>query len=211
MNKPGSDGDDQHGDIVGEAGTYGCLAVYNIYNVLHANDPITFRVNAAVDKNLAESLQTASITSSSTSLWHSIGNVFRWNSSSSSSSPSTAAAPEQQQPSTSSNNMHGIGDPSNTIPRKLPSNVELETHNFTREEIAEKRMLLLNDNGQIDYLLSGGGGPLSIQYLNMLNAHGSYWFLNDFVRFFVVEIVRKQGKDGTLLAFRAEKKKGWQR
>lgn len=92
---------------------------------------------------------------------------------------------------------------------KLPSNVELETHNFTREEIAEKRMLLLNDNGQIDYFLSGGGGPLNIQYLNMLSAHSSYWALADFVRFVVIEIARKQGREGSLLAFRAEKKKGY--
>lgn len=70
-------------------------------------------------------------------------------------------------------------------------------------------MQLLNDNGQIDYFLSGGGGPLSIQYLNMLSAHSSYWTLTDFVRFFVVEIARKQGKDGVLPVFRAEKKKNW--
>lgn len=92
---------------------------------------------------------------------------------------------------------------------KLPSNVEMETHDFTREEIAEKRMLLLNDNGQIDYYLSGGGGPLNIQYLNMLSAHSSYWTLTDFVRFLVVEIARKQGRDGTLIGLRAEKKKGY--
>lgn len=92
---------------------------------------------------------------------------------------------------------------------KLPSNVEMETHDFTREEIAEKRMLCLNDNGQVDYYLSGGGGPLNIQYLNMLSAHSSYWTLTDFVRFFVVEVARKQGRDGTLVAFRAEKKKGY--
>lgn len=92
---------------------------------------------------------------------------------------------------------------------KLPSNVELETHDFTREEIAEKRMQLLNDNGQIDYFISGGGGPLNIQYLNMLSAHSSYWILPDFVRFIVIEIARRQDKDGTLLALRAEKKKGW--
>lgn len=29
-------------------------------------------------------------------------------------------------------------------------------------------MYLLNDNGQIDYTLHSGGGPLEIQYLNML-------------------------------------------
>ena len=69
-------------------------------------------------------------------------------------------------------------------------------------------MQLLNDNGQIDYFISGGGGPLNIQYLNMLSAHSSYWILPDFVRFLVVEIARRQDKDGTLLALRA-KKKGW--
>lgn len=87
----------------------------------------------------------------------------------------------------------------------------METHDFSREELAEKRMLLLNDNGQIDYYISGGGGPLNIQYLNMLSAHSSYWILPDFVRFIVVEIGRKVGKNGSLLALRAEKKKGWKR
>lgn len=70
-------------------------------------------------------------------------------------------------------------------------------------------MLLLNDNGQIDFYLSGGGGPLNIQYLNMLSAHSSYWTLGDFVRFFVIEIARKPGREGALSAFRAEKKVGW--
>lgn len=87
----------------------------------------------------------------------------------------------------------------------------METHDFSREELAEKRMFLLNDNGQIDYYISGGGGPLNIQYLNMLSAHSSYWILPDFVRFIVVEIGRKVGKNGSLLALRAEKKKGWKR
>lgn len=85
----------------------------------------------------------------------------------------------------------------------------METHDFTREEIAERRMLLLNDNGQVDYYLSGGGGPLNIQYLNMLSAHSSYWILPDFVRFLVVEIARRQDKDGTLPVLQAVKKKGW--
>lgn len=70
-------------------------------------------------------------------------------------------------------------------------------------------MLLLNDNGQIDFFLSGGGGPLNIQYLNMLSAHSSYWTLTDFVRFIVIEIARPQGKNGTLAGFKAQKKKEW--
>ena len=138
----------------------------------------------------------ASVPSSSATLWQSFSSIFRWGSS---STPTTTPGFE---PATSR---------PVTLPPKLPANVELETHDFTREEIAEKRMFLLNDNGQIDYYLSGGGGPLNIQYLNMLSAHSSYWILTDFVRFFVVEIARKQGREGTLPAFRAEKKKGLRR
>ncbi|KAJ5952598.1 uncharacterized protein N7479_011011 [Penicillium vulpinum] len=188
--KPGGEGDDLLRGIAGEAGRYGCLAVDNLYNIMHTTDPIAYRVNATVDSDLSNSLKMGSIPSSTSTFWQSFGSVFRWSSTQSTLLPSTAST----RPATIS---------------KLPSNVELETHDFTREEIAEKRMLLLNDNGQIDYYLSGGGGPLNIQYLNMLSAHSSYWTLGDFVRFVVVEIARKQGRDGTLLAFRAEKKKGW--
>ncbi len=82
----------------------------------------------------------------------------------------------------------------------------METHNFTREEIAEKRMYLLNENGQIDYYLSSGGGPLEIQYLNMLGAHSSYWVLGDFVRLVVLEVGRRSGRENTLVAMRAVKR-----
>ncbi|OOF91606.1 hypothetical protein ASPCADRAFT_154557 [Aspergillus carbonarius ITEM 5010] len=189
--KPGCEGDDRLRGVAGEADTYGCLAVDNLYNIMHTTDPIAYHVNAIVDSDLANSLRPASIPTSAASFWQSVGSVFRW------SSPPTLI------PSTT------------TVPtrpsalNKLPTNVELETHDFTREEIAEKRMFLLNDNGQIDYFLSGGGGPLNIQYLNMLSAHSSYWTLTDFVRFLVIEIARKQGREYTLPVLRAAKKKGW--
>ncbi|KAJ5587152.1 uncharacterized protein N7459_002917 [Penicillium hispanicum] len=187
--KPGSEGDDQLHGVAGDPGSYGCIAVDNLYNIMHTTDPIAYRVNAAVDTDLSSSLKTASIPSSTSSLWGSFGSVFRWN-----TTPGFAPTVTPVRPAAVT---------------KLPSTVEMETHDFTREEIAEKRMLLLNDNGQLDYYLSGGGGPLNIQYLNMLSAHSSYWTLPDFIRFFVVEIARKQGRDGTLAAFRADKKKGW--
>ncbi|EKV05782.1 DDHD [Penicillium digitatum] len=188
--KPGSNGDDLLHGVAGEAGQYGCLAVDNLYNIMHTTDPIAYRVNATVDSDLSNSLKMGSIPSSTSTFWQSIGSVFRWSTTPSTSLSSTAPT----RPAAVS---------------KLPSNVELEIHDFTREEIAEKRMLLLNDNGQVDYYLSGGGGPLNIQYLNMLSAHSSYWTLGDFVRFLVVEIARKPGREGTLPAFRSEKKKGW--
>ncbi|KAF7126096.1 hypothetical protein CNMCM5793_002518 [Aspergillus hiratsukae] len=183
--KPGYEGEDRLRGVAGEADTYGCLAVDNLYNIMHTTDPIAYRLNAAVDVDLANSLKPASIPGTSSSFWDSFGSVFRW-------STSTATAPVRP-----------------AVLTKLPSNVEMETHDFTREEIAEKRMLLLNDNGQIDYFISGGGGPLNIQYLNMLSAHSSYWILSDFVRFVVIEVAREQGRESTLPAFRAGKKKGW--
>jgi hypothetical protein len=88
---------------------------------------------------------------------------------------------------------------------RLPSQLELEVHDFTREEIAESKAFLLNDNGQIDYFLRSGGGPLQVQYLNMLGAHSSYWAHPDLVRMLCMEIGRKPGKANTLPAMRAVK------
>lgn len=188
--KPGADDEGVGRGITSEAGTFGCLAVDNVYNVMHYNDPIAYRVNACVDVRYADSLQPAAVPSASSSWLQAIGSVFR-------KSTIPSAAPT------------GL----DTFPRrptavKLPSTIEMETHDFTQEEIAEKKMYLLNDNGQIDYFLSSGGGPLEIQYLNMLGAHSSYWTLQDFVRFLVVEIGRKQGRGETVLSMRAVKK-GW--
>ncbi|KAF3482197.1 DDHD domain-containing protein [Arthroderma uncinatum] len=192
-NKPGvKPGEDAGRGITGQAGRYGCLAVDNIYNIMNDTDPIAYRLNAAVDADLANSLKPKIIPSSTTSLLDSISSVFRWG---------TAYTTGVAVPGTAQGAAATIS--------KLPSNIELETHDFTREEIAETRMALLNDNGQIDYYLNVGGGPLNIQYLNMLSAHSSYWLLQDFVRFIVVEIGRVPGRDGALLALRAEKKKGW--
>jgi DDHD domain len=87
---------------------------------------------------------------------------------------------------------------------RLPSVVEMETHNFTREEIAEKRMYLLNDNGQIDWFLSTTG-PLENQYLNMLGAHSSYWYSEGFSRLLCLEVSRRPGKTNTLVNMRPVK------
>jgi hypothetical protein len=170
--------------VAGEQGTYGCIAVDNIYNVVNPYDPVAYRLNATVDVDYAASLKPAWVPSSQSS-WLS---VF------------SRSAPSQSLTTSSSSTKPALV-------ARLPSNVELETHNFTREEIAEKRAYLLNDNGQIDYFLRYGGGPLEIQYLTMLGAHSSYWINRDFVRMIVVEVGREQSKEGTLAAMRAQKKK----
>lgn len=169
-------------DAAGEQGTYGCIAVDNLYNVVNPYDPVAYRLNAAVDVAYAEMLKPAIIPSANTS-WFAFSNPFR---KTVDSVDFTSVKP---------------------LTSRLPSNVELETHNFTREEIAEKRAYLLNDNGQIDYFLKYGGGPLEIQYLTMLGAHSSYWLSRDFVRMIVVEVGRAFGREGTVVAMRAQKKK----
>ena len=186
--KPDAHGEDTSPGVAGEAGTYGCLSVDNLYNVLHYNDPIAYRVNACVDVDYAYSLQPARVPSASTSWGQYFSSAFR----SKPVAPSVPLLPNDM--------------PARPRMNRLPTSVEMETHNFTQEELAEKRMLLLNDNGQIDFTLYSGGGPLEIQYLNMLSAHSSYWVLQDFVRFLVIEIGRRQGREGTVPGVRAAKK-----
>ena len=170
--------------VCGQQGEYGCLAVDNIYNLINPYDPVAYRMNAAVDAAYAASLKQATIPSA-TPGWFGVGTK--------SSSVRAGGA-----------NRNTSAMPS--LPR-LPSNVEMETHNFTREEVAEERMFLLNDNGQIDYFLRYGGGTFEIQYITMLGAHSSYWLLKDFTRMIVTEIGREKGRDGTFLGMRAVKKK----
>lgn len=192
--KPGADGEDLSTSLAGEANTYGCLAVDNLYNVMHYNDPIAYRLNACVDVDYAASLEPASVPSTANTWMQSIGSIFR--------TTTHTISSKQKQP-TSSEFAAAATRPSII---KLPSTLEMETHDFSREEIAEKRMLLLNDNGQIDYTLHSGGGPLEIQYLNMLGAHSSYWTLQDFIRFLVIEIGRKGGKEETMASMTAKKR-----
>ena len=181
--KPGMEGEDHAAGVAAEEG-YGCLAIDNLYNICHRNDPIAYLLNASVDSDYAASLQPAHIPSATTSLFSRL-----WSSTASTDAYSAKGPP--QRPSI----------------QHMPSTVELETHNFTREEIAEKRMYLLNENGQIDYYLASSGGPLEIQYLSMLSAHSSYWLSRDFVRFLVVEIGRERGKSKTVEVLRAKKKR----
>ena len=187
--KPDIEGEDTNGSVAGEAGTYGCLAVDNLYNVMHYLDPVAYRLNACVDVDYAAALKPAFVPRATESWTQYFGHVFR------------------AKPTVPTRNMTSL----DTMPRRptvvnMPSTVELETHDFTREEIAENRMFLLNDNGQIDYTLRSSGGPFQIQYLKMLGAHSSYWTMNDFVRFLVVEIGRKPGKSETLNPMKAAKK-----
>lgn len=188
--KPDADiGDDNVESVTGKAGTFGCLAVDNLYNVMHYNDPIAYRLNATIDPLYAASLKVAEVPSSTSTWLETFGNAFR------ALTPgvsTTAGLPVGQ-----------LAAKPMTV--RLPSQLEMDVHDFTREEIAEKKFYLLNDNGQIDYFLATGGGPLEIQYLNMLGAHSSYWTSPDFIRMLVTEVGRRPGKTNTLPNMKAVK------
>jgi hypothetical protein len=190
QNKPGAEhGDEQDKAIVGDVGTYGCLAVDNMYNIMHPEDPIAYQVNATVDPQCAASLKRAQVPSATTGFFESIGNAMR------SMKPGVSSAtdlPVGQLPKPAGMN-------------RLPSQLEMEVHDFTREEIAEKKFLLLNDNGQIDYFLCSDSGPLSFQYINMLSAHSCYWESSDFIRLVVVEVGRRPGRSYCLPSMKAVK------
>jgi hypothetical protein len=188
-NKPDAEpGDDKEKQIAGDAGTFGCLAVDNLYNVMHYNDPVAYRLNATVDPLYAATLKNAQVPSATTGWIEALGNAIR------SITPGVTKAPEL-----------AVGQIAKPPVARLPSQLEMEVHDFSREEIAEKKFYLLNDNGQIDYFLSSGGGPLEIQYLNMLSAHSSYWSSPDFVRMLVTEIGREPGRSHTLPNMKAVK------
>lgn len=188
--KPGADpADTVSRSVVGTAGSFGCIAVDNIYNILAREDAVAYLLNGTIDPMYASSLKTAYVPSVSTSLLQSLGNAVKSIVPGVSSSSTTSVNPAHARPPT----------------LRLPSQLELEVHDFTREEVAEKKAFLLNDNGQVDYFLQSGGGPLELQYLNMLSAHSSYWANHDFIRMLCIEIGRQPGKANTLPAMRAAK------
>ncbi|KAK6332259.1 hypothetical protein TWF696_002980 [Orbilia brochopaga] len=169
--------------VCGTQGRYGCLAVENIYNIMHYSDPIAYQLNSTVDPTYAASLKRAMVPSTA-------GSIFSYLPKYGSSSSSSATRPALP-----------------SLPLRLPSSMELEVHDFSREELAERRMYLLNDCGQIDFYLRVGGGMLDSEYLNMLGAHSCYWESRDFVRLIVLECGRRRGRDGVIEGMQIEKKR----
>jgi hypothetical protein len=189
LQKPDADSRDvMDKNVVSDAGRFGCLAVDNIYNILAKEDPIAYLLNGAVDPVYASTLKTAYLPSTTTSIFKSVGDAMR-----------------QIVPGLSLPVDPLVGAPERPSTVRLPSQLELEVHDFTREEIAEKRAFLLNDNGQIDWFLRSGSGPLEIQYLNMLSAHTSYWINQDLIRMLCLEIGRRPGRNHSIPVMRAVK------
>ena len=187
--KPGVDPSDTVAkDVVGEAGVFGCLAVDNVYNILAKEDPIAYLLTGTIDPTYAASLKVVYVPSATSSLFKTMGDAAR-----------------KLVPGLARTTNYSQAVMSTPTTAKLPSQLELEVHDFTREEIAEKKAYLLNDNGQVDYYLQSSGGPLEIQYLNMLSAHTSYWVKQDLIRMICMEIGREPGRQNTLPWLRVQK------
>jgi hypothetical protein len=208
--KPGADvADTVAKDVVADVGVFGCIAVDNIYNILAKEDPIAYLLNGAIDPVYAAGLKVAYVPSVSTSFFKSVGGaVLRGITGSGGATTTTTTNPATGH----HNDPHNTTTTTTTIKpptfARLPSQLELEVHDFTREELAERKAFLLNDNGQLDYYLRSGGGPLEMQYLNMLSAHTSYWTNQDLIRLLCVEIGRVPGREHALAGMRAVKVKG---
>jgi hypothetical protein len=197
--KPGADAADTVAkDVVGDVGVFGCIAVDNIYNILAKEDPIAYLLNGTIDPVYAAGLKVAYVPSISTSFFKSVGDAVR----------GLAGGSTSASPTTSGGGVDSQRPKKPPPVARLPSQLELEVHDFSREEIAERKAFLLNDNGQIDYFLRSGGGPLEIQYLNMLSAHTSYWTNQDLIRLLCLEIGRVPGRGHALGSMRAVKVKG---
>ncbi|KAK9457439.1 DDHD domain-containing protein [Dipodascopsis uninucleata] len=70
---------------------------------------------------------------------------------------------------------------------------------------SEKRMHMLNENGQLDYILQPSG-TLDNQYIHILTAHSSYWESKEFAYLVAAECSREMGREHTLDWFRARTK-----
>lgn len=212
--------DSVYGNISGSSLPYGCVAVENIYNVLHYSDPISYLLNPTVDPELAKTIEPASIpsekmfpapgTEGSGFFENLTSRIPFWTESKPPGSRKNSVEKietNHQKDDDSSNKQksESSSESSSHLPSNMPSEVELETRNFDKEYHAEKKMLLLNDNGQIDWLIPLTG-TLENQYFSMLTAHSGYWDNKDFARMVAVECGRKRGKDYILRQFEAKKK-----
>ncbi|KAK9475704.1 DDHD domain-containing protein [Lipomyces japonicus] len=95
-----------------------------------------------------------------------------------------------------------------TNPTSLSSsgNAESEARDFRHENLIRRRMYMLNENGQLDYILQPTGA-LENQYISILTAHSGYWESKEFAYLVAVESSRSPGVGNTLEDFQVTMKK----
>lgn len=212
--------------------SYGCLAVDNLYNVLHHSDPIAYLLNPTVDVHLATNIwETANLpsekafpdpektTATSTSFFDSVvaklpsfnRQLAVENKAAEEIAAEVIHAVEQHSPeatvrTTTEDSLAYSGVEEEDIPAvDLGDVVELQDHDFKRETAGEDRMYMLNDNGQIDWVIPLTG-TLENQYVSMITAHSGYWDNRDFARLVAIECTRKPGRDSAIDQFKVQKK-----
>ena len=154
----------------GDQGQFGCLAVDNIYNIFDVNDPIALQVNAAVDAQYAKLIAPTQLPS--------------------------AVAPSSIPSISVPDILPSLSSPEDI--KSVPAVIELESHNFDKENEAERRFRCLNDYGSLDYSYDSSMSWVEgrNQYIAMLGAHSRYWDSLDLARFIVTEIGRESGING---------------
>ncbi len=149
---------------------YGCMAVDNLYNILHYDDPIAYRVNAAIDVDYAASIKRAEVPSA-------LGNGSWMESFSYAAQSLTQSMPTFSTPNLSTTSLPKLSTSSaSNIAKDIVNTPSPFSKEATKEKKdltdVEKKVHLLNDNGQCDWFLKASERA-DIQYLNMLWAHGS--------------------------------------
>ncbi|KAK9449734.1 DDHD domain-containing protein [Limtongia smithiae] len=181
---------------INHGGVYGCLAVENIYNVIHTSDPIAYRLNPCVDPNYAERIKRTSlmIPISQESL---ISRVFRRASGAESDTAVPSTALSLQRKARDYNTTYSFTRGPTAGPSSRPG---LTSVDWRYQKVIDARMRCLNENGQIDYVVQPSG-PLDNQYISILTAHSGYWENKEFAYLVAVECSREPGVDNTLEDF----------
>ncbi|KAK9375599.1 DDHD domain-containing protein [Lipomyces chichibuensis] len=212
--------DDEHdpGDLepekigINHGGVYGCLAVDNIYNVIHTSDPIAYSLNPCVDPEYAAKLRRAIL-----SVPIIRRGIFRKFFSLRNKNPDNSlqlCASETKQRVVDSARSTGAKVATIAVHysfTRRPSSssripqTELETRDFKYEKIVQTRMHCLNENGQIDFVVQPTGA-LENQYISILTAHSGYWESKEFAYLVALECSRQEGVENTFKSFRAVRK-----
>ncbi|KAK9366223.1 DDHD domain-containing protein [Lipomyces kononenkoae] len=192
---------------ISHGGVYGCLAVENIYNVIHASDPIAYRLNPCVDPTYAAKLRLANLELPITG-----DGIFGSLFSRRSKAPDERCVSEARQ---ANNDVHSADSAGYSFTRgptlptsssRTSSQIELETRrDFRYDKVIKTRMHCLNENGQIDFVLQPKGA-LENQYISILTAHSGYWESKEFAYLVALECSRKEGVENTFESFRAWRK-----
>ncbi|KAK9382389.1 DDHD domain-containing protein [Kockiozyma suomiensis] len=195
---------------INRGGVYGCIAVDNIYNVIHTSDPIAYRLNPCVDPEYAETLERAVLTLPSNQEGF-LSRLFTLD-----RKPAknplhkrvrrlryTISDTARARPIYSTNYSFTRGPTAGSSSSNPPDAKKRRDNRF--ERIVKTRMHALNENGQIDFVMHPTG-PLENQYISILTAHSGYWESSEFAYLVAAECSRSPGIENTLEQFRAKPK-----